>query len=368
MKLSIIILNYNVRYFLELCLKSVEAAILDIDAEIIVVDNNSKDESCKIVKQLFPKVILIENKENLGFSKGNNSGIALAKGEYICILNPDTVVAEDTFTSILNFAHKKKNIGIIGCKLIDGTGHFLPESKRNIPIVKVAFQKILGYSKNYYANYLNENTTGKVDILVGALMFMKRDVYTLVNGFSEDYFMYGEDIDLSYTVLKNGYDNFYFANTSVIHFKGESTLKNKDYAKEFYKAMQIFYKKHFKSSLLFDTFVKVGIKIAFTLRTEKISSFKKANSYYLISNKPNNTLTKNRGRTYVLKAKIDSECNNAEIVFDAKHLNYKEIINQMSKNKSKANLTFKILPHNSNFIIGSNQSFSRGEVIVFKEN
>ena len=144
------------RYFLELCLKSVQVAIQNIDAEIIVVDNNSADDSCDMVKQLFPSVRLIENKENSGFSKGNNIGVAQAKGEYLCILNPDTVVSEDTFTKLIDFSDAKENLGIVGCQLIDGKGEFLPESKRNIPNPKVALKKLIGDDKAYYANHLED--------------------------------------------------------------------------------------------------------------------------------------------------------------------------------------------------------------------
>ena len=143
MKLSVIILNYNVRYFLELCIKSVQAAITEIDAEIIVVDNNSSDESCSMVKELFPNVRLLENKDNVGFSRANNQGVAIAKGEYVCILNPDTVVAEDTFYQLINFSEFYKNVGIVSCKLIDGAGRFLPESKRNVPTRLVAIKNLL---------------------------------------------------------------------------------------------------------------------------------------------------------------------------------------------------------------------------------
>ena len=183
MQLSIIILNYNVRFFLEQCILSVQCAIQELDAEIIVVDNNSSDDSCFMMKQRFPDVKLIENKENLGFPKGNNIGVAQAKGEYICILNPDTVIAEDTFIKLLKFAKQQKNLGIIGVKLIDGAGNFLPESKRGIPTPFVAITKIFGLYKwfpksttftKYYAKHLNENETGKVDILVGALMVIKK--------------------------------------------------------------------------------------------------------------------------------------------------------------------------------------------------
>jgi len=149
----------DVRYFLELCLQSVEASIQDLDAEIIVVDNNSKDESCTMVKQKFPNVKLIENKDNLGFSKGNNTGVVKAKGEYVCILNPDTVVTETTFKNLLNIADTKDKLGILGCQLIDGTGQFLPESKRNIPTPNVAIKKALGNSKQYYANHIDKDAS-----------------------------------------------------------------------------------------------------------------------------------------------------------------------------------------------------------------
>ncbi len=285
MKLSIIILNYNVRYFLEFCLKSVKSAIENIDAEVIIVDNNSKDDSCQMVKELFPDFKLIENKENLGFSKGNNIGVAQAKGEYICILNPDTVVAEDTFIKLLKFADQQVNIGIVGCKLIDGKGQFLPESKRNVPVVQIAFQKMIGNSVKYYANHLKEDETGKVEIFVGAIMLMPKRVFNEVNCFDEDYFMYGEDIDLSYKVLNAQYDNFYFGGTTIVHFKGESTLKDKTYARRFYSAMQTFYKKHFKRNFLFDTLVGFGIILAYVIRTGPKDVKSNPKSYIILTDK-----------------------------------------------------------------------------------
>jgi GT2 family glycosyltransferase len=213
MQLSVIILNYNVRYFLEQCVLSVQSALQNIDSEIIVVDNNSKDESCDMIKSRFPEILLIENRANLGFPKGNNIGVAQAKGEYICILNPDTVVAEDTFEKVLSFAKSKKELGIVGCKLIDGTGNFLPESKRGIPTPWVAFTKIFGLYKifpnsdlfnKYYAQHLSENETGAIEILVGAFMVMKRELYNELGGFDENCFMYSDDIDLSYLALLSG--------------------------------------------------------------------------------------------------------------------------------------------------------------------
>ena len=184
MQLSVIILNYNVRYFLEQCILSVQKALEGIDSEIIVVDNSSSDDSCEMMRAKFPNIKLIENATNLGFPKGNNIGVAQAKGEYVCILNPDTVVAEDTFVKILNSQLPTLNsqLGIIGCKLIDGTGNFLPESKRGVPTPWVAFTKIFGlykisnYFGKYYAQHVSHNESGKVDILVGAFMMMKREL------------------------------------------------------------------------------------------------------------------------------------------------------------------------------------------------
>jgi len=307
LKLSVVILNYNVRYFLELCLKSVEAALTHIDSEILVVDNHSSDTSCKMVAELFPNVQLIENKDNSGFSKGNNIGVAQATGEYVCILNPDTVVAEDSFTKLLALADTKQDLGILGCKLIDGSGNYLPESKRNIPTPSISFKKIFGF------------------------MLLKREVYNVVNGFDEDYFMYGEDIDLSYRILKAGYTNYYTAETTSIHFKGESTPKDTIYVKRFYNAMRIFYKKHFKKNIVFDSAVSLGVRI--------IPVFNKLRR--VDSTEPSD-----------LK----------EIIFDNANLSYKSIIESFQNKKGK----FKIRPKNSNFIIGSSNSKSQGDVELIK--
>lgn len=352
------------RYFLELCLKSVQNAIETIDAEIIVVDNNSDDDSCDVVKRLFPNIKLIENKENLGFSKGNNIGAAQANGEYICILNPDTVVAEDTFTKLLKFAVAKEELGIIGCKLINGIGGFLPESKRNIPYIKAAFKKLLGNPKDYYANHLNEYETGKVDVLVGAFMFMKREVYNQVNGFDEDYFMYGEDIDLSYKVLKSGYKNYYFGETTVIHFKGESTLRDKFYARRFYGAMQVFYSKHFKVNWLFDKLVWLGIRLVYVFRRTPVKKEKYIENYVLLSNQIRENLKFALQKEVILKSDLNNIKKFTEVIFDANVLEYKEIIELMESDLGDLSVTYKILPKNSNFILGSDDAVSRGEVVV----
>ena len=363
MKLSVVILNYNVRYFLELCLKSVQESLKTLDAEVIVVDNNSQDGSCKMVKQLFPEFKLIENDQNLGFSKGNNIGLAQAKGEYICVLNPDTVVAEDTFTKILKFADKQKNLGILGCKLIDGKGEFLPESKRNIPVVSVAFQKMIGNPSKYYANHLKENEIGKVDILVGAFMLMRKSVFNKVKGFDEDYFMYGEDIDLSYKVLNANYDNFYFGEATVIHFKGESTLKDKIYAKRFFMAMQIFYEKHFKKNLFFDALVRIGIIFVYLIRQEPKALKSNPKAYIVLSDKNDGGYSSILKRKVTVNSELKDISNASEVIFDANYVSYKDIIEIMSNSEFNSKATFKIRPKNANFMLGSNDSKTKGVVI-----
>jgi GT2 family glycosyltransferase len=375
MQLSVIILNYNVRYFLELCVLSVQKALENVDGEIIVMDNNSQDNSCEMMKQRFPSVKLIENKENSGFPKGNNIGVAAAKGEYICILNPDTVVAEDTFTKVLAFAQKQKDLGIVGVKLIDGTGNFLPESKRGIPTPFVAFTKITGLYKifpktfgEYYAQHLLENETGKVDILVGAFMLMKRDLYNEIGGFDENCFMYSDDIDLSYMALKKGKSNYYFHETSVIHYKGESTVKDETYMKRFQEAMNFFYKKHFRVSILFSVFMKMGI--VFFSMIKKVQGKPKLKSNpekYILVSEDEVLREKLENKLQIVVERQDitksfAKNTKAEIIFDQNQLDFKTIIQAFETNKNK-NFTFKIIPESSDFVIGSNSSFDRGEVI-----
>ena len=373
MQLSVIILNYNVRYFLEQCVLSVQKALEGIDGEIIVIDNNSSDDSCVMIKQLFPNLKLIENKENLGFPKGNNIGVAQAKGEYICILNPDTVVAEDTFIKIFDTKNWQPNTGIIGCKLIDGTGNFLPESKRGVPTHWVAFTKIFGLYKisnvfgKYYAQHLTENQSGKVDILVGAFMVMKRELYNEIGGFDENCFMYSDDIDLSYMALKKGKTNYYFHETTVIHYKGESTIRDEKYMKRFQEAMNFFYAKHFKKSVVFDFFMKIGVFVFSFIKKNQSKEIKRTIDEYIIFSKDSLQLDLNKKETILNDfSEFKNNVNlNTEIIFDTKSFSYKEIIDFMNSNKSK-NLTFKNYISNSNYLIGSNNSIDRGEIITLK--
>jgi GT2 family glycosyltransferase len=255
MKLSIVIVNYNVKYFLEQCLYAAYKAASKISSEIIVVDNDSVDGSCQMVAEKFPEATLIANKENVGFSKANNQAIRIAKGEYILLLNPDTVVEEDCFLKIVQFMDKTPEAGGLGVKMIDGKGRFLPESKRGLPTPEVAFWKMFGFSSlfphskrfgRYHLGYLDNDQIHEVEVLAGAFMLLRRETLDKVGLLDEDYFMYGEDIDLSYRIIKGGYKNYYFPETTIIHYKGESTKKGSiNYVKVFYNAMIIFAKKHF---------------------------------------------------------------------------------------------------------------------------
>ena len=225
MKLSVVIVNYNVKYFLEQCLHSVRRAAENLQMEVFVVDNNSVDGSVKMVSEKFPEVILIENKDNTGFSKANNQAIKLSTGEYVLLLNPDTVVESDTFSKILNFMDSHPDAGGLGVKMIDGKGNFLPESKRGLPTPSVAFYKIFGLSKffpksrvfgKYHLGFLDKDQVNPVEILSGAFMLLRKSVLDKTGLLDETFFMYGEDIDLSYRITKAGYKNIYFPETTII--------------------------------------------------------------------------------------------------------------------------------------------------------
>jgi GT2 family glycosyltransferase len=259
MKLSIIIVNYNVRHFLEQCLHSVRKASKDLAVEIFVVDNNSVDNSLEMVRQKFPEVIIIANKENVGFSRANNQALRIAKGEYCLLLNPDTVVEEDTFKKVIDFMDTHPDAGGLGVYMIDGKGNFLPESKRGLPTPSVAFYKIFGLSAlfpkskifgKYHLGYLDKDKIHEVEVLSGAFMLLRKKVLDEIGLLDEDFFMYGEDIDLSYRIIKAGYKNYYYPETHIIHYKGESTKKSSiNYVFVFYNAMIIFAKKHFSHKI-----------------------------------------------------------------------------------------------------------------------
>lgn len=257
--LTVVIVNYNVAYFLEQCLHSVQRASENIECEVFVVDNNSVDGSNDMVRQKFPWVKLIANKDNVGFSRANNQAMRVAKGRYLLLLNPDTLVEEDTFVKSVAFMDAHPDAGGLGVKMIDGKGQFLPESKRGLPTPAVAFYKIFGLSAlfpkskifgQYHLGYLDQDETHEVPILSGAFMLMRRETLDKVGLLDEAFFMYGEDIDLSYRIVLGGYKNYYFPETRIIHYKGESTKKSSvNYVFVFYRAMLIFANKHFSARL-----------------------------------------------------------------------------------------------------------------------
>tara|TARA_Y200000002_G_scaffold309901_1_gene266495 strand:+ start:549 stop:2426 length:1878 start_codon:yes stop_codon:yes gene_type:complete len=252
----------------------VKKALNGIEGEIIVVDNNSVDGSLTLINEKFKDVVLISNKKNTGFSVANNQGIKIAKGENILLLNPDTVVQEDTLVKCLEFFDSHQDAGALGVKMYDGNGRFLPESKRGLPTPSVAFYKIFGLATlfpssrvfgKYHLGYLSMNENHKVDVLSGAFMLIRRKVLDNVGLLDETFFMYGEDIDLSYRIKKAGYENYYFSKTKIIHYKGESTKKSSiNYVFIFYRAMVIFAEKHFSKQHV-KTFSKL-INIAIYLR------------------------------------------------------------------------------------------------------
>ena len=271
MKLSVVIVNYNVKYFLEQCLHSVRRAMKSIDGEVYVVDNNSVDGSIKMLEEKFPEVILIANKDNHGFSKANNQAIRVSKGKYVLLLNPDTIVEDDTFRKVLAFMDEHPDAGGLGVKMIDGKGRFLPESKRGLPKPSVAFYKIFGLSKlfprsrvfgQYHLTYLDKEKTHQVDVLSGAFMLLRRETLDKAGLLDETFFMYGEDIDLSYRITQAGYKNYYYPEARIIHYKGESTKKSSvNYVFTFYNAMIIFARKHFtqQNARLFSFLIHMAI-------------------------------------------------------------------------------------------------------------
>lgn len=270
-RLTVVIVNYNVRHFLEQCLLSVERAAEGLPVEVIVVDNNSRDDSVAMVEGRFPKVKIIANTDNPGFSRANNQAIRASTGEYIILLNPDTVVGEETFRICMNYFDAHPRVGGLGVRMIDGSGTFLPESKRGFPSPFVAFAKTVGLSRLfpksrlwnvYHLGFLDEHQNHSVDVLAGAFMGLRRSVLDEIGLLDESFFMYGEDIDLSYRIVQAGYANHYVSETTIIHYKGESTKKGSlNYVRVFYQAMIIFAQKHFtgQKARLFVRMLQTGI-------------------------------------------------------------------------------------------------------------
>ena len=260
MKLSVIIVNYNVRPYLTACLDSVQRALEGIESEVFVVDNHSDDDSVEVINRNYTWVHLINNRENLGFSKANNIAILQAQGDYILLLNPDTVVAEDTLKSAIDFMDQNPKAGGAGVRMHNADGTLAPESRRAIPTPFVAARKMLGFTKRYYMSYLSWDSPAQIEVVSGAFMLLRHKAIYEVGMLDEDFFMYGEDIDLSYRLLQGGWQNW-FLPYDIVHYKGQSTSKSDfRYVHVFYQAMLIFFRKHYSHlSFFFSLPVKVAI-------------------------------------------------------------------------------------------------------------
>ncbi len=405
MDLSVIIVNYNVKYFLEQCLYAVVKSCTNLDAEIFVVDNNSSDNSEAYLEKKFPGVKFKWNKTNPGFAKANNSVLAETKGEHILFLNPDTIIPEDCLEKCLSFFEKQKDCGALSVRMIDGSGKYLKESKRSFPTPSASFFKMSGLSAlfpesrifaKYYAGNLEEMKINEVDVLPGAFMMCSSIVLKKVKGFDEDFFMYGEDIDLSYRMQKEGFKNFYFPETSIIHYKGESTQKRSPgYIKHFYSAMLLFVSKHYKekkaTAILMNISVRLGklaallflkIKAITSLHRKKI----KQTHIAIIADQQRFSeviqILKHAERPFIITGRIavDPEDNDTtigkmeelELLIESSKIDqllfcengflYKEIIKCFAEYNGK--VSYLIRSNGSDSIVGSNNKNSRGVFIA----
>ena len=271
MQLSVIIVNYNSKLLIEQCIISVKKALHQIQGEIIVVDNNSTDGSKEYVPQNFTDLKFIGNTENLGFAKACNRGFKISSGKYVLFLNPDTTIPGNSLSQCISFFETQPDAGAVGVRMINGDGNFLRESKRGFPSPSVSFYKLFGLAAllprsktfaKYYQGHLPEQAINSVEVLSGAFMMIRRDVFEKVNGFDEDFFMYGEDIDLSLRINKAGYKNYYLGHISVTHLKGGSTTYDNKYVHDFYGAMKLFVKKHYADKpVLYRAFLNAGINV-----------------------------------------------------------------------------------------------------------
>lgn len=336
MQLSVIIVNYNVKHFLEQCLNSVLASSFISQIEIIVLDNDSSDGSLSYLEPKFPQVKFIATGKNLGFAKANNIGMAQAKGKYLLLLNPDTVVGEQVFENVFRFMEENPQAGAIGVRMLDGNGNFLPESKRSFPSPWVSFCKIVGLNKlfphsprfaSYDLRYLSHTEIHEVEVLAGAFMFMRKEALMKSGFLDEQFFMYGEDIDLSYRIQQAGYKNFYLPE-KIIHYKGESAHDTDfRYIKVFYSAMYLFYKKHFgNKSRLYSFFIKTGIVFS--------------GAFALV-------------KRFLSKLLKSSKQQQEEIVLDTATYSYEEIIDQLA-NKTHRGKRIYIYNPTSGYKISSN--------------
>jgi|SRR5450432_589200 len=404
MLLSIIIVNYNVKYFLEQCLCSVEKALRSAElalesapshlnegrqtAEIFIVDNRSTDGSAEWLTARFPRVQFILNSDNKGFAVANNQALVLAKGEYVLFLNPDTILPEDSFSTCLAFMAKHPSAGAAGLRMIDGSGRFLKESRRGFPTPWIAFCKLAGLAAlfphsalfaGYYLGQLPSSNDHPSPILPGAYMFVRKQALEKTGGFDERFFLYAEDIDLSYRIEQAGYRNYYIAAATILHFKGESTSKDSRYIKLFYKAMSQFRRKHARGGgLLFNALMEPAIWLRAGMQA--IAGDFKRDPAPGKSSPPNlrtwvcgdeqeairlRALLSNRNRI----AASDPGAADEIIFCEGSGLSFKEIIASLEtrllkKEKIRQDLICKIHAAGSASAVGSASKDQRGETVV----
>lgn len=331
LKLSIIIVNFNVKHFLEQCLCSVLKACKNIETEIFVVDNNSTDGSRDFFEGRFNDVTFIWCAENAGFSKANNLALKQAAGEYILFLNPDTIIPEDCLEKCIAFFQCQDNVGAMGIRMIDGAGNFLKESKRGFPSPFTSLCKLSGltallptskFFAYYYLGQLDQYKNHEVDVLAGAFMLINRKALDITGGFDERYFMYGEDVDLSYRIQKAGFKNMYFSESTIVHFKGESTKRGSlNYVRMFYSAMGLFAKKHYSTGVagFYNLLIQVAIWIMAFFSGIRFGLNKLLN-----------------------KKKEDNNWNRCFIIADKKEFNF--IISILQRNKMRQEIIGRINP------------------------
>ncbi len=360
MQVSVVIVNYNVCYFLELCLHSLQLAMANLEAEIIVVDNASTDESHQYLPARFPAVQFIWNDTNLGFSKANNLGVAAAKGKYVLILNPDTLVPETCLNTALDFFAAHPDAGALGMRMYDGRFRFLPESKRGFPTLATAFFKLSGLIhlfprhkviSSYYLGHLSADYVQKAEVLAGAFMFIPREIYLRVGGFDERYFMYAEDIDLSYSIAKAGYRIYYLPDPGIIHFKGESTVRTAANARHFYEAMLLFRRKYGNQVSFLSRALAEAAIAARTLR-DKIRS-----------KKPIRTGKEVRSQTAYKICRELSDYNPDQpcLFVLGEGIRLEELFTELRRQAPRTPIRFKW--KNSNVWIGSDDPDEKGEII-----
>ncbi|MFI5154664.1 MAG: glycosyltransferase family 2 protein [Chitinophagales bacterium] len=377
MVLSIIIINYNAKHFLEQCLCSVDRALEGMDAETLVVDNHSEDGSLDYLRPKFPEVIFLANAENLGYARANNLGLYIARGKNVLFLNPDTLVTRESISYCLSFLQKHPEAGAVGLRMIDGRGHFLPESKRAFPYPSTAFYKLFGLAAlfprsktfaSYYLGHLPEREISKVDVVAGAFMLLSKDVLHKTGAFDESFFLYGEDIDLSYRVQQAGFSNYYLGSQTILHFKGESTPKDAKHLKLFYKAMEQFIAKWFRDKYSFMGFqsLRIGIQIRKILAemSPKFQSASKPKAYkYWLTGDPLNISETIPSLERAGKIITKESKKASRIIFcEGKEYSFYEIIRQIQERNHSLSFAFHGLGTHS--IVGSPAPTSMGEVIL----